>query len=172
MAKQDHSTKASGNGKPTVVGQSDGITSLLVNYFKAWEPGREEPYSALEKVAGFDVWKKRAHLVRSARRIVQREHCVVIRCVAGVGLRCLNNDERSELPASGLSRSRKIAKTSSKVITTIDVNKLDADRRKQLDTCLAQLAAIQCVSSATVTRKLGSYERPDMRIVLSVVSED
>jgi hypothetical protein len=135
------------NSEPKHIGQPSVDAQMLTKRLKKMSAGDTVTYEELAKVIGTKPGdaKFKAYL-RTARNAVQRDAGLVFEPMSGddrgVGLKCLTDSEKVELPSVALRRIRRTATKTARKVATSDYDKLNPEGQRKFNTGLSMLGFI------------------------------
>jgi hypothetical protein len=139
--------------KPNVRVDSDA--KLLADMMKETAEGATVPRSAISECAGRDI-QASPYALNKAREILRKEHRVIFKAVHGIGFMRVANEDIPDLGDSYRSKIRKTARRATKVLTTVDYDKLSNEQRTKHN---ASLAVFGAISEVGQNKSLASVEK-------------
>lgn len=134
-------------------------TKMLVEFFvarhKAGE-GETITYSEMEKQIGRDCRPSSQgyRYLSSARRILLRDHGVLLDAEAKVGVHICTNEEKMLVSGRDMSRARRAVRRSRQKLTAVEYDRLDDSKKKEWNARMSIVGALELMSGPKVVGKI------------------
>ena len=144
------------NGKKSIAERSYEVGLLVERLAKLVE--REQiTYEELSKLLGENAQSERNRgRLASARRIVEREHGIVIVPIRNVGLMRGDNAAITATGHATIKHVRSVSRTRLKALGCVDVGKMNNEEKIQFNTVASHLGVLKEFSGTAAVKKIES----------------
>lgn len=130
-------------------------TSLLVKYFKDKEAGFVATYADLNSLIGRDIRQRQAYgYFSSARRILLRDHDMVLETVRGTGIRIATDGEKVNASGRDVGSARRALRRASRKLTAADYKALTDEQKRDYNVKAAHIGALRLMAAPTAAKKI------------------
>lgn len=119
----------------------DSDAKLIAELMKNAGEDSTVTWSAISECAGRDM-QANPYALNKAREILRKEHRMVFKAVPGVGYKRVANEDIPNLGDGYRSKIRRTALKATKVLTTVDYDRLSKEKQTKHNASLAVFGAI------------------------------
>lgn len=137
------------------IAQTSVDARLLYERLVTLNIGESISYAALSAVVGRNVQDEAHGILRTARRMAEREDQIVFGTIVGEGLRRLSDPEIVDTGDHAMLRLRRTARRGANTVTAVgDFNALPNDKKIKHNTLLSLLGTVAAFVRPSVMKKL------------------
>jgi len=123
---------------------------------------RDDPYVTYKEASGIigrDVQQEARYVLDSARRAAERDYGMVFGVEQNVGLKLLTDEETVQAALKPIEHTRRTARRTARMLTTVDYDKLSPESQLTHNTRLSQLGVLIHAASSKGMKRLAEGVR-------------
>lgn len=131
-------------------------TKLLVDLIKDKEEGTTISYAEMEQCIGRSVKSgtQGYGYLSSAKRILLRDHGVLVDAEPKVGIRVCTNEEKMIVAQRDVKRARRAVKRSGQKLRSVEYQRLTEDQKKDFNSRMSLAGALELLSAPKAVEKV------------------
>lgn len=128
-------------------------TSLIVEAFKDKPIGYECGYKEISDLIGRDILRNRSYLY-SAKRILLREHDILLDTLKGSGVRIASEPEKMAASGRDMSTGRRAFKRATNKLEAVSYSALTDEQKKEYNARTSVIGALQLLAASSAVKKI------------------
>lgn len=131
-------------------------TKTLVDFLKAKPEGTTIPYAELNELIGrpTEVGGSGHGYLSSARRILLRDHGILVDAEPKIGIRVCTNDEKIIVAGRDVSRARRAVKRSGQKLRSVEYARLDDGQKRNWNARMSMVGALELLSAPKAVERV------------------
>jgi len=131
-------------------------TKALVDFFSAKPEGTTVTFAEMEELIGRPVMHGSSGYgyLQSARRILLRDHGLLIDAEPKVGVRVCTNEEKLLVSGRDVKRARRAVKRSGQKLRAVDYNRLTDEKKREWNGRMSWASALELLSAPKAAKRI------------------